>query len=105
MCKLSKEDLKKLILNVYYEIIFGESKSKNLDEVVKKIKKTISNKLTNVKIMNVLGIKKSTFYYYKLKNKSNSKMQEIKYEKEIVKTVTQIKVDLKRKTVYFSKEK
>lgn len=32
----------------------------------------ISNKLKNVEIMNVLGIKKSSFYY-KLKNKSNSK--------------------------------
>ena len=84
LSKLSKEDLKKLILNVYYEIILDKYKSKNLDEVVKKIKKTISNKLTNAEIMNVLGIKKSTFYY-KLKNKSNSKTQKIKYEMEIVK--------------------
>ena len=61
--KLSKEDLKKLILNVYYEIILDKYKSKNLDEVIKKIKKTISNNLTNVEIMNILGIKKSTFYY------------------------------------------
>ena len=61
LCKLSKEDLKKLILNVYYEIILGKSKSKNLDKVVKKIKKTISNKLTNVEIMNVLGIKNPPF--------------------------------------------
>ena len=83
LSKLSKEDLKKLILNVYYEIILDKYKSKNLDEVVKKIKKTISSKLTNVEIMNVLGIKKSTFYY-KLKNKSN-KMQKIKYKEEIVK--------------------
>ena len=37
-----------------------------------KIKKMISNKLKNVEIMNVLGIKKYSFYY-KLKNKSNSK--------------------------------
>ena len=84
LSKLSKEDLKKLILNVYYEIILDKYKSKNLDEVVKKIKKTISNKLTNTGIMNVLGIKKSTFYY-RLKNKSNSKTQKIKYEMEIVK--------------------
>lgn len=31
-----------------------------------------------------LGIKKSTFYY-KFKNKSNIKIEKIKYEKEIVK--------------------
>ncbi len=61
MSKLSEEDLKKLILNVYYEIILDKSKSKNLDVVVKKIKKTISNKLTNVEIMNVLGIKNPPF--------------------------------------------
>ena len=48
LSKLSKEDLKKLILNVYYEIILDKYKSKNLDEVVKKIKKTISNKSHNI---------------------------------------------------------
>ena len=63
LSKLSKDDLKNLILNVYYEIILDKYKSKNLDEVIKKIKKTISNNLTNVEIMNILGIKKSTFYY------------------------------------------
>ena len=82
--KLSKEYLKKLILNVYYEIILNKYKTKNLDEIAGKIKKTISSKLTNVEIMNVSGIKKSTFYY-KLKNKSNNKTQKIKYEEEIVK--------------------
>ena len=81
---LSKDDLKNLISNIYYEIILDKYKSKNLDEVIKKIKKTISNNLTNVEIMNVLGIKKSTFYY-KLKNKSNVKVEKIKYEEEIVK--------------------
>ncbi len=83
LSKLSKDDLKNLILNVYYEIILDKYKSKNLDEVIKKIKKTISNNLTNVEIMNVLGIKKSTFYY-KLKNKRNIKTEKNKYEKEIV---------------------
>ena len=87
MSKLSKEDLKKLILNVYYEIILDKYKSKNLDEVIKKIKKTISTKLTNVEILNVLSIKKSIFYY-KLKNKSNIKTQKIKYEREIVEAFT-----------------
>ena len=84
LSKLSKDDLKNLISNIYYEIILDKYKSKNLDEVIKKIKKTISNNLTNVEIMNVLGIKKSTFYY-KLKNKSNVKVEKIKYEEEIVK--------------------
>ena len=37
--KLSKEDLKKLILNVYYEIILDKYKSKNLEEAIKKIKR------------------------------------------------------------------
>ena len=87
LSKLSKEDLKKLILNVYYEIILDKYKSKNLDEVIKKIKKTISTKLTNVEILNVLSIKKSIFYY-KLKNKSNIKTQKIKYEREIVEAFT-----------------
>ena len=84
LSKLSKDDLKNLISNIYYEIILDKYKSKNLDEVIKKIKKTISNNLTNVEIMNVLGIKKSTFYY-KLKNKNNVKVEKIKYEEEIVK--------------------
>lgn len=84
LSKLSKDDLKNLISNIYYEIILDKYKSKNLAEVIKKIKKTISNNLTNVEIMNVLGIKKSTFYY-KLKNKSNVKVEKIKYEEEIVK--------------------
>ena len=84
LSKLSKDDLKNLISNIYYEIILDKYKSKNLDEVIKKIKKTISNNLTNVEIMNVLGIKKSTFYY-KLKNKNNVKVKKIKYEEEIVK--------------------
>ena len=83
LSKLSKDDLKNLILNVYYEIILDKYKSKNLDEVIKKIKKTISNNLTNVEIMNILGIKKSTFYY-RLKNKSYIKIEKIKYEREIV---------------------
>ncbi len=61
LSKLSKEDLKKLILNVYYEIILDKYKSKNLDEVIKKIKKTISTKLTNVEILNVLSIKNPSF--------------------------------------------
>ena len=61
LSKLSKEDLKKLILNVYYEIILDKYKSKNLNEVVRKIKKTISSKLTNVEIMNLLGIKNQLF--------------------------------------------
>ena len=93
LSKLSKEDLKKLILNVYYEIILDKYKSKNLDEVIKKIKKTISNNLTNVEIMNILGIKKSTFYY-RLKNKSYIKIEKIKYEKEIVKALRKTKIDL-----------
>ena len=101
MSKLSKEDLKKLILNVYYEIILDKYKSKNLDEVIKKIKKTISTKLTNVEILNVLSTKKSIFYY-KLKNKSNIKTQKIKYEREIVEAFTQIKVDLEEKNYLFS---
>ena len=39
LSKLSKEDLKKLILNVYYEIILDKYKSKNLEEAIKKIKR------------------------------------------------------------------
>ena len=41
----------------------------------------ISNNLKNVEIMNVLGIKKSSFYY-KLKNKSNSKTQKLNIEEK-----------------------
>lgn len=40
LSKLSKEDPKKLILNVCYEIIHDKYKSKNLTEGIKKIKKT-----------------------------------------------------------------
>ena len=41
----------------------------------------ISNNLKNVEIMNVLGIKKSSFYY-KLKNKSNNKAQKLNIEQK-----------------------
>lgn len=59
--KLSKDDLKKLITNIYYKIILDKYKSKNLDEVIKKIKKTISNNLTNIQIMNVFRNQKVNF--------------------------------------------
>ncbi len=59
--KLSKDDLKKLITNIYYKIILYKYKSKNLDEVIKKIKKTISNNLTNIQIMNVFRNQKVNF--------------------------------------------
>lgn len=59
--KLNKDDLKKLITNIYYKIILDKYKSKNLDEVIKKIKKTISNNLTNIQIMNVFRNQKVNF--------------------------------------------
>lgn len=81
--KFSKEELKKLISNVYYDAILDKYKSKNFEEIIKKIKKSISNNLTNIAIIKLFGIKKSTFYY-KNKNKFKNESKNIKYEKEII---------------------
>ncbi|MDC8912075.1 IS3 family transposase, partial [Metamycoplasma hyosynoviae] len=55
-------------------------KSKDVKEVIKKIKKTISSNISNLKIMKILGIRKSTFYY---RLKKPIKNEEVKYRKEI----------------------
>ncbi|ASI54028.1 IS3 family transposase [Metamycoplasma hyosynoviae] len=78
--ELSKEDIKRLILDVYYDAILDKYKSKDLKEVIKKIKKTISSNISNLKIMKILGIRKSTFYY---RLKKPIKNEEVKYRKEI----------------------
>ena len=81
--EMSREQLEYLITDIFYEEILKRNNSKNLEEVVEKIKKNHNFSISIKQIITILGIKKSTFYYRIKKFKLPAKNKEIQYEKRI----------------------
>ncbi|WP_258559557.1 IS3 family transposase [Metamycoplasma hominis] len=81
--EMSREQLEYLITDIFYEEILKRNNSKNLEEVVEKIKKKHNFSISIKQIITILGIKKSTFYYRIKKFKLPAKNKAIQYEKQI----------------------
>ncbi|WP_241862153.1 hypothetical protein [Metamycoplasma hominis] len=80
---MSREQLEYLITDIFYEEILKRNNSKNLEEVVEKIKKNHNFSISIKQIITILGIKKSTFYYRIKKFKLPAKNKTIQYEEQI----------------------
>ena len=89
---MSREQLEYLITDIFYEEILKRNNSKNLEEVVEKIKKKHNFSISIKQIITILGIKKSTFYYRIKKIKLPAKNKEIQYEKRIKEAFIECKV-------------
>lgn len=81
--EISKEDLEWIVDEFYYDEILKKYNTDSIEEVIKKIKNKKNLSTTIKNIIDILGIKKSTFYY-KLKHLSQLKREKkVTYEEEI----------------------
>ena len=81
--EISKEDLEWIVDEFYYDEILKKYNTDSIEEVIKKIKNKKNLSTTIKNIIDILGIKKSTFYY-KLKHLGQPKKEKkITYEEEI----------------------
>lgn len=81
--EISKEDLEWIVDEFYYDEILRKYNTNNIEEVIKKIKNKKNLSATIKNIIDILGIKKSTFYY-KLKHIGQLKREKkVTYEEEI----------------------
>ncbi|MCS4536879.1 IS3 family transposase [Mycoplasma sp. CSL7475-4] len=81
--KITRDQLEFLITNIFYGKILERNDSKDLDEAIEKFKKRYGFSVKIKQIIDILGIKKSTYYYRLKKSKNDKKVKKIQYEDQI----------------------